>query len=115
MQRQHVPAMTVAAALSDRIVYSSAAAAMTLVDTGKLDLDAPVQKYCPSFPLKQWPVTTRELLSHTAGIRHYKDGEIENTRHYMLMSDGFVIFANDPLLFEPGTAYSYSTTPSWAA
>ena len=130
--------MTVAAAIGDRMVYSrafgtadlenalpattetlirtgsiakpiSAAAAMTLVDSGKLDLDAPVQKYCPSFPLKQWPVTTRELLSHTAGIRHYKDGEIENTRHYMLMSDGFVIFANDPLLFEPGTAYSYST------
>jgi len=33
----------------------------------------------------------------------------------MLMSDGIVIFANDPLLFESGTVYSYSTTPSWAA
>ena len=138
MHRQQVPAMTVAVAMADRIVYSkafgtadlenalpatavtlirtgsiakpiSAAAAMTLVDSGKLDLDAPVQQYCPSFPLKQWPVSTRELLSHTAGIRHYQDGEIENTRHYMSMSDGFVIFANDPLLFEPGTAYSYST------
>jgi CubicO group peptidase (beta-lactamase class C family) len=54
MQRQHVPAMTVAAALSDRIVYSSAAAAMTLVDSGNLDVDAPVQRYYPSFPLIRW-------------------------------------------------------------
>ena len=87
----------------------SAAAAMTLADSGKLDLDAPVEKYCAPFPLKQWPITTRELLSHTAGIRHYRDGEIESTRHYKQMSDGFAIFANDPLLFQPGTAYSYST------
>jgi serine beta-lactamase-like protein LACTB len=49
---------------------------MTLVDSGKLDLDAQVQQYCPSFPLKPWPITTRELLSHTSGIRHYQDGEI---------------------------------------
>jgi len=138
MRQQQIPAMTVAAAMVDRIVYSrafgtadlqnavpastetlvrtgsiakpiSAAAAMTLVDSGKLDLDAPVQKYCAPFPLKQWPITTRELLSHTSGIRHYKDGEIESTRHFKGMSDGFAIFANDPLLFEPGTAFSYST------
>ncbi len=87
----------------------SAAAAMTLADSGKLDLDAPVQKYCAPFPLKQWPITTRELLSHTAGVRHYKEGEAESTRHYKWMADGFAIFANDPLLFEPGTAFSYST------
>lgn len=138
MHQQQIPAMTVAAAMADRIVYSkafgtadlenalpattetlirtgsiakpiSAAAAMTLVDSGKLDLDAPVQKYCAPFPLKRWPITTRELLSHTSGIRHYKEGEIESTHHYGSMSDGFAIFANDPLLFEPGTAFSYST------
>lgn len=137
-QQQQIPAIIVAAGMMDRIVYSkafgnadlensipatvetlirtgsiakpiSAAAAMTLVDSGKLDLDAPVQKYCAPFPLKQWPITTRELLSHTSGIRHYKEGEIESTRHYKWMSDGFAIFANDPLLFEPGTAFSYST------
>jgi serine beta-lactamase-like protein LACTB, mitochondrial len=49
------------------------------------------------------------VLSHTSGIRHYKEGEIESTRHYKWMSDGFAIFANDPLLSEPGTAFSYST------
>jgi CubicO group peptidase (beta-lactamase class C family) len=138
MREQQIPAMSVAVALEDHIVYShafgsadlengvpastetlmrtasiakpiSAAAAMTLVDAGKLDLGAPVQKYCAPFPLKQWPITTRELLSHTSGIRHYKEDEVDNTRHYKWMSDGFAIFANDPLLFEPGTAFSYST------
>jgi CubicO group peptidase (beta-lactamase class C family) len=138
MHKQQIPAMTIAVAVGDRISYSkafgtadlengipatpetlirtgsiakpiSAVAAMTLVDSGKLDLDAPVQKYCAPFPVKPWPVTTRELLSHTSGIRHYKPAEIESTRHYKSMADGFSIFANDPLLFEPGTAYSYST------
>src|SRR5207248_3395957 len=64
---------------------------------------------CPALPQKQWTVTTRELLAHTSGIRHYKDDEIESTKHYISMSDGFTIFASDPLLFEPGTKFSYST------
>jgi serine beta-lactamase-like protein LACTB, mitochondrial len=138
MREQQIPAVSVALAKGDRIVYSrafgtadlenavaatpetlirtasiaksiTAVAAMTLVEAGKLDLDAPVQTYCPPFPPKQWPVTTRELLSHTAGIRHYNPGEPEHTQHYKWMADGFALFAADPLLFQPGTAYSYST------
>jgi CubicO group peptidase (beta-lactamase class C family) len=87
----------------------TAVAAMTLVEAGKLDLDAPIQKYCPAFPQKQWTVTTRELLTHTSGIRHYKEGEADSTKLFAGMSDGFSIFASDPLLFEPGTKFSYST------
>lgn len=80
-QKQHIPAMTVAVSLGGQVIYSkgfgqadiengvaadsqtlirtgsiakplSAVAAMTLVEAGKLDLDAPVQKYCPAFPQK---------------------------------------------------------------
>ncbi|MGC2245565.1 MAG: serine hydrolase domain-containing protein, partial [Terriglobales bacterium] len=87
----------------------TAVAVMRLVDDGKLDLDAPVQKYCPAFPQKQWTITTREVLGHLSGIRHYKEGEMDNTRHYAKLSDGFAIFASDPLLFEPGTKFEYST------
>ncbi len=36
----------------------TAAAVARLVEAGKLDLDAPVQRYVPSFPQKPWPVTT---------------------------------------------------------
>src|SRR6266852_5582504 len=50
----------------------TATAAMLLWQHGQLDLDAPVQKYCPAFPLKDSPTTTRQLLAHLAGIRHYK-------------------------------------------
>jgi CubicO group peptidase (beta-lactamase class C family) len=138
MKKQQMPAATVAITQDGRVVYSkafgmadlennvpattetlirtgslakpiTAVAAMTLVEAGKLDLDAPVQKYCPAFPQKQWPITTRELLSHTSGIRHYKEDETDSTKHFQSMSDGFSIFASDPLLFEPGTRYSYST------
>src|SRR5260370_9059289 len=34
---------------------------------------------------------------------------MDNTHHYPKPSDGFAIFANDPLLFEPETNYQYST------
>lgn len=42
-----------------------------------------MQKYCPAFPEKRWPVTTRQLLGHLSGIRHYKsDEEFNSTRFY---------------------------------
>jgi serine beta-lactamase-like protein LACTB, mitochondrial len=138
MRAQQIPAVTVAVLIGGRLAYSrafgtadlensvpatsetlirtgsiakpiTAVATMTLVEAGKLDLDAPVQRYCAPYPPKQWPITTRELLSHTSGIRHYLPGEPEYTHHYQWMADGFTLFASDPLLFRPGTAWSYST------
>jgi serine beta-lactamase-like protein LACTB len=87
----------------------TAVAAMQLVEQGKLDLDAPVQKYVPSFPAKPWPITTRQLLGHLGGIRHYRGNEIESTRHYPRLVDGLAIFQDDPLLDEPGTKFHYTT------
>uniref|UniRef100_A0A8C3KPE2 Lactamase beta n=1 Tax=Calidris pygmaea TaxID=425635 RepID=A0A8C3KPE2_9CHAR len=48
-----------------------------LWEEGKLDLDAPVQKYVPEFPEKVYEgekvaITTRLLVSHLSGIRHYE-------------------------------------------
>lgn len=88
----------------------TATAVMQLAERGKLDLDAPIQKYCPAFPEKQWPVTARLLLGHLSGVRHYKsDVEFASTRHYNSIVEGIEMFKNDPLLFEPGTKYSYTT------
>src|SRR6058998_493605 len=53
----------------------TATAVALLYEQGKLDLDAPVQRYVPSFPDKGHPITTRLLAGHLAGIRHYKDRE----------------------------------------
>jgi CubicO group peptidase (beta-lactamase class C family) len=88
----------------------TAIAVMQLAERGKLDLDAPIQKYCSAFPQKQWPITARQLLGHLAGVRHYKsDGEFLSTRHYNSIVEGLDMFKDDPLMHEPGTKYLYST------
>lgn len=88
----------------------TAVAVMQLYERGRLDLDAPVQKYCPAFPEKQWPVTTRQVLGHLAGIRHYKsDDEFNSTRLYASVAEGLSMFKDEPLLQEPGTKYTYTT------
>ena len=89
----------------------TATAAMRLVENRKLELDAPVQKYCPAFPAKPWPITVRDVLTHQSGIRHYNnDEESINTRHYTSINQALTQdFAKDPLLFEPGTKFSYSS------
>jgi CubicO group peptidase (beta-lactamase class C family) len=89
----------------------TATAAMRLVEEHRLTLDAPVQKYCPGFPTKQWPITVRDVLTHQSGIRHYKnDDESINTRHYTSISEALTQnFAKDPLLFEPGTKFDYTS------
>jgi CubicO group peptidase (beta-lactamase class C family) len=80
-----------------------------LYEEGKLDLDAPVQRYVPSFPVKRWPITVRQVAGHLAGIRHYNGDEFASMRPYPTVDSGLSIFKNDTLLFEPGTQYSYST------
>lgn len=91
----------------------TATAVMQLAEKGKLDLDAPVQKYWAAFPEKPWPVTARQLLAHLAGVRDYNNQkfleEYFSTRHYNNITESLDIFKNDPLVQEPGTKYSYST------
>ena len=93
----------------------TAVGAMQLYERGQLDLDAPIQKYCPAFPLKQAPITTREVMGHLGGIRHYKtdspdDAEVSNTRHFdNPIQAGIDFFKNDPLVAAPGTHFHYST------
>lgn len=92
----------------------TATAILQLSEHGKLDLDAEVQKYCPAFPKKEWPITTREVLGHLAGIRHYNPdgkGDIpeDSAKHFASMEESLKIFAADPLVAKPGTKFHYST------
>ena len=87
----------------------TAVAAMQLVESGKLDLDAPIQKYVPNFPVKNFPVTTRQILAHLSGVRGYKQGEGERTIRYNTLTDALAIFKDDPLEGEPGTRFLYTT------
>jgi CubicO group peptidase (beta-lactamase class C family) len=80
-----------------------------LVERGRVDLDEPVQRYVPDFPEKRWPVTTRQLGGHTAGIRHYRGNEMLSAKSFPTVASGLTIFAEDTLLFEPETGYAYSS------
>ncbi|MHB1224785.1 MAG: serine hydrolase domain-containing protein [Gemmatimonadaceae bacterium] len=81
-----------------------------LVERGKLDLDVPVQSYVPDYPRQRWPITTRQVGGHLAGIRHYgPPGEMLSSRHYSDVRSALSIFGNDSLRHEPGTRYLYST------
>ncbi len=88
----------------------TATAAMVLYERGKLDLDAPVQKYCPAFPKKEASITTRQLLGHLGGIRHdrthsFDDPEVINTKHVDdPIAGGLDFFKDDPLIAAPSLA-----------
>lgn len=89
-------------------------AIMQLVERGKVDLDARVQEYLPWFPEKHEPITLRAILTHTSGIRHYKDGEfgpanVMSFRHYDVFEESTRFWRDDPLVFEPGQYWRYSS------
>ncbi len=88
----------------------TAAALGLLYERGLVDLDAPVQRYVPSFPEKQkGVVTTRLLAGHLAGMRHYNGQEFLSSKRYGSVSEGLTIFQDDTLLTPPGEQYSYSS------
>ena len=89
----------------------TATAVGLLHERGLLDLDAPVRDYVPSFPEKEWSVTTRQLMGHVAGVRHYGDDEelLYMRGHCESPLDGLELFADNPLLFAPGTRYEHSS------
>lgn len=88
----------------------TSAAVGLLVEQDRLDLDAEIQRYVPAFPRKEWPVTLRQLMGHTAGIRHYdSDDDFMPSAHCERASNGLGSFVDAPLLFEPGTRSRYSS------
>ena len=88
----------------------TAVAILKLVEQGKVDLDAEVQKYVPYFPRKPHPVTVRQLLGHIGGISHYRnymaEGRIRDPKN---TKEALAIFQDFDLVAEPGTRYFYSS------
>jgi serine beta-lactamase-like protein LACTB, mitochondrial len=88
----------------------TAAAIGLLLERGRIDLDAPVQRYAHAFPEKQWPLSTRQVMGHVAGIHHgRRQQEAMPGRHCAGLDAALEIFSGDPLAFRPGTEYRYST------
>ncbi|XP_051012661.1 serine beta-lactamase-like protein LACTB, mitochondrial [Acomys russatus] len=82
-----------------------------LWEAGQLDLDLPVQHYVPEFPEKEYEgekvsVTTRLLISHLSGIRHYEKDmrKVKEEKAYkaLKMMKGFLPSDQEKELKEKG-------------
>jgi len=80
-------------------------AAMMLVDEGKLELDAPVQRYVPPFqgPSKE-RVLIRHLLTHSSGLPAWRPLYAEAATREQALA----LVDTTPLLRQPGDTFVYS-------
>lgn len=139
MAERQIPGLSAAVAVDGRIVWSegfgyadrdnkiqacpqtrfrigsvakpfTVAAMARLYEEGRLDLDAPIQKYVPGFPEKGYRITARQLASHRSGIRDYRDdNEAINTQHYSSVTESLEKFRDNPLMFAPDSDFVYSS------
>ena len=87
---------------------------LLLEEQGKLNLDDRIQKYLPDFPEYSFPLTIRNFLNHTSGVRDNltlwsltgKDllDHIDKTEMYQL------ICRQRELNFKPGEQFMYSNS-----
>jgi len=100
---------------------------MMLAEEGKLALRDPVERYLPEFhnmrvtantgpdnarlAIPNHAITIRDLLTHTAGIPDAAPASIPDYEQLMNRSLEDVVhhLARQPLLFQPGTEWSYTT------
>jgi CubicO group peptidase (beta-lactamase class C family) len=87
----------------------AAAAVMLLAESGRLDLAEPVGRWLPG-GLPQWRrVTLHHLLSHTAGIPHWREAPGLDPAEPMSFRDRLAAVAATPLRTEPGAQWHYSS------
>ena len=100
---------------------------MMLAEEGKLSLRDPVEQYLPEFKNlrvvansgpdaarlsePEHAITIRDLLTHTAGMTDAAPAAIGDYQHAMNVPLDEVVrqLAKERLLFQPGTAWSYSS------
>ncbi len=103
----------------------TATAFMMLVDEGKIDVNAPVEKYLPEFK-DQWlqmehdsqhlllkrpahPITVKNILTHTSGMPAISPME-KPTLDLLRLRDAVHSYALNPLVFEPDSQYQYANS-----
>ena len=87
----------------------TALALIKLVTQKRIDIDADVRRYVPSFPEKQHAFTVRQLAGHLACIRHYAGDEAYSRKHYSSVIESLDIFKDAPLICTPGAEWKYSS------
>jgi CubicO group peptidase (beta-lactamase class C family) len=87
----------------------TALAVMQLVDQGKLELDAPIQKYLPWFrisdPEASSKITVRHLLNHTSGLSEV--GDPNASAYSSSLEEQARLLANVRLTAPVGSQYTY--------
>ena len=80
-------------------------ATMMLVDEGKLDLDAPVQRYVPAFQgMNKERVLIRHLLTHSSGMPAWRPLYAESKTR----DEALALVDTTALLRQPGDTFVYS-------
>ena len=88
-------------------------ALLQLQDEGKVDLDDSVAKYLPELTElstgdgKRFPVTLRQLVSHTSGMAELPSDQTYTSKN---LSEAVSRYRQLPLLFQPGSRWQYSQT-----
>ena len=85
----------------------TAAAILTLVEQGKLNLDDPLTKFFPSVPAEKSGITIHQLLTHSAGFREFLTGDTGD--YEKIETDQYLARAfKEPLAFVPGSKSIYT-------
>ena len=96
------------------------ALAAKMAEEGTLHWESPVRDVLGDLVTWEKSPLLWQLAAHTAGVRHYRATDFQDCQRYLTalgqgrpfyssLRDGLTIFIADPLLFEPGTSYSYSS------
>ena len=93
----------------------TAGAVLLLAQQGKLSLDNSVRKYIPELPDYLAPITIRQLIYHTSGLRDWGDleeiaGWPRSTRVYTHAHVLEIVKLQRSLNYPPGTDWSYTNT-----
>jgi CubicO group peptidase (beta-lactamase class C family) len=93
----------------------TATAIVLLALDGKLDLDDPVRKYIPELPEYGQPLTIRNLLTHTSGLREWSNlvalqGWPRGTRVHTQDDLLNVVTSQKSLNYPVGKYYSYTNS-----
>ncbi len=83
-----------------------------LLEAGKLSLDDRIADHLPDYPNRDVAeqVTIQQLLEHTSGLGDIFNDKFQRSSRALYHSprDYFALFADEPLLFAPGTGRQYS-------
>lgn len=106
-QAANTDAMFLLASITKTI---SAAAVMTLFDEGHFQLEDRVQRFIPEFRNDgREQITIRQLLTHVSGLPDQLPENAKLRARHAPLSEFVAHAIKTPLLFEPGTRYSYSS------